>query len=251
VVAVDVFGQCANYAAIAELCQRFGVPLIEDAAEALGATFRGRPAGTFGDIGCFSFNGNKIITTSGGGMLITSNAQWAAQVRYLSAQARLDAPHYEHMDVGYNYRLSNLLAAIGRGQLRALDDRVARRRDNFRVYQEQLGDLPGLEFMPEIPHGYSTRWLTCASIDERQFGATADDVRLALGSQNIEARPVWKPMHLQPLYKLSRVRGGQVSEALFRQGLCLPSGSAMTEAHLHRVISGVKDTWKHQRHHAA
>lgn len=237
VIAVDVFGQCADYASISELCRQYKVPLIEDAAESLGAEYHGCPAGTLADIGCFSFNGNKIITTSGGGMLVTKSNEQAEQVRHLATQARMPTPHYEHEDIGYNYRLSNLLAAIGRGQLRVLDERVNRRRQNYCDYLDRLGDLPGLEFMPETEEGRSTRWLTCLLVDPGLFGATANDVRLALEAENIEARPVWKPMHLQSVNSDCRVRGGQVAEALFQRGLCLPSGSNLLSHDLDRVAS--------------
>lgn len=240
VICVDVFGQCADYEAITKICRFHEVPLIEDAAEALGAAYQDRPAGAFGEIACFSFNGNKIITTSGGGMLVTDRADWAARVRHLSTQARDPAPHYEHSEVGYNYRMSNLLAAVGRGQLQSLAERVRKRRAIFARYVEQLGDLPGISFMPEIEGGHSTRWLTCILVDAQQFGATREDIRLALDRENIEARPVWKPMHLQPAHQHCARQGGAVSERLFDIGLCLPSGSSMTEEDQQRVINIVR-----------
>jgi dTDP-4-amino-4,6-dideoxygalactose transaminase len=240
VLAVDIVGQCADYEPIRELCRKYAIPLIEDAAEALGATYCGRPAGTFGDIGCFSFNGNKIITTSGGGMLVTENKEWADRVRFLATQARDPAPHYEHSQIGYNYRLSNLLAAVGRGQLQVLDDRVARRRENCAAYQAALRDLPGIDFMPELPQGRSTRWLTCIIVDPSRFGATREDIRLALERENIEARPIWKPMHAQPAHAGCRVRGGRVSERLFELGLCLPSGSNLRPEERDRVVDIVR-----------
>ena len=240
VVAVDLFGQCADYQPIRELCRSYETPLIEDAAEALGATYCGQAAGTFGQIGCFSFNGNKIITTSGGGMLVTECRALADRARSLASQARHSCPEYEHLETGYNYRMSNLLAAVGRGQLRVLDERVRRRRANFGYYQQVLGDLPGIAFMPEHPQGRSTRWLTCITVDPQRFGATREDVRLALEKENIESRPVWKPMHLQPPYAGCRVRGGPVAEGLFRQGLCLPSGSNLSEGDLARVVDIIR-----------
>jgi pyridoxal phosphate-dependent aminotransferase EpsN len=240
VLAVDVLGQCADFAPIQKLCRFYEIPLIEDAAEALGATYEGRLAGTFGKIGCFSFNGNKIITTSGGGMLITEHKDMADRARFLAYQARDPAPHYEHSEIGYNYRMSNLLAAVGRGQLRVLDGRIERRRANFRFYKKALGDLPGIEFMPEHKSGRSTRWLTCILVDPAKFGATREDVRLALEQENIESRPVWKPMHLQPAHSGHRVRGGAVSEAIFRDGLCLPSGSNLIPDDLNRVADIVR-----------
>ena len=241
VIVVDVFGQCAEYRLIAKLCKEYKVPLIEDAAESLGAEYQGQPAGTLADIGCFSFNGNKIITTSGGGMLVTQNRQWADKVRHLATQARLPAPHYEHEEIGFNYRLSNLLAAIGRGQLRALDDRVRKRRANFQYYQDHLEAFPGVEFMPESSGSHSTRWLTCLLIDPVLFGCDSESVRVALEAENIEARPVWKPMHLQPVNTDCRVRGGSVSEELFQRGLCLPSGSNLSKNDLQRVVEIVSD----------
>ncbi len=242
VVVVDLYGQCADLESVAALCARHEVPLIEDAAEALGATYRGRSAGTFGAAGVFSFNGNKIITTSGGGMLVTRDEATARHARKLATQAREIAPHYEHTEVGYNYRLSNVLAGIGRGQLRVLEDRVAARRHNFSYYQARLGDLPGLAFMPEAPWGRATRWLTCLAIDPERFGADREAVRRALEAENIEARPLWKPMHLQPVYAGYDCAGGAVAEGLFARGLCLPSGSALTDADLHRVAETVRRT---------
>jgi dTDP-4-amino-4,6-dideoxygalactose transaminase len=236
VLAVDVLGQCAEFEPIRAVCADHDAVLVEDAAEALGATYQGRSAGTFGHIGCFSFNGNKIITTSGGGMLVTDRQDWADAARFLATQARDPAPHYEHHQLGYNYRLSNLLAAVGRGQLQALDDRVARRREIFRHYQQTLGQLPGVQFMPEPPEMQSTRWLTCLTIDPDALGVSCDEIRVALESHNIEARPLWKPMHQQPLYAGCHHVGGEVSEDLFRHGLCLPSGSSMTDSDLTRVV---------------
>jgi len=240
VIAVDLYGQCADYEPILETCRGFEVPLIEDAAEALGATYQGRAAGTFGATGTFSFNGNKIITTSGGGMLVTDRSDWAQKARFLATQARDPAPHYEHSQIGYNYRMSNLLAAIGRGQLRVLDARVDQRRANYRFYRERLGDLPGLSFMPEHPAGRPTCWLTCVTIEPGEFGATREDVRLALERENIESRPVWKPMHLQPVFAGCRIRGGDVARDIFESGLCLPSGSNLTERQRMRVVEIVR-----------
>lgn len=239
IVAVDLYGQCADYARLCAVADEFGVPLIEDAAEALGATRDGRPAGSFGALAVFSFNGNKIITTSGGGMLVTENEEWAKRARFLATQARDPAPHYQHSVVGYNYRLSNLLAAVGRGQLRVLTDRVATRRAHFDAYARQLGPLPGVAFMPEPAGCRSTRWLTCMTVDPERFGATREDLRLHLESLDIEARPVWKPMHLQPVFADFRVRGGAVAERLFDHGLCLPSGSSLSEADRARVIEAI------------
>ena len=236
VVTVDLYGQCADYDAILPLCDRHGIPVIQDAAEALGATYRGHMAGGQGRIGVFSFNGNKIITTSGGGMLVSDDVELVRRARFLATQARDPAPHYQHSVVGYNYRLSNLLAAVGRGQLRRLDDRVARRRAINQRYREGLGQLPGLGFMPEAAYGTATFWLTCVTVDASAFGAEPDAIREHLEAQNIECRPVWKPMHLQPVFDGAPVVGGAVSADLFARGLCLPSGSSMTDADVDRVM---------------
>jgi sugar O-acyltransferase (sialic acid O-acetyltransferase NeuD family) len=236
VVLVHLYGQSADVAPILEACDRYGVPLVEDAAEALGAQYRGRSPGTFGRFGVFSFNGNKIITTSGGGMLVSPVETEIARVRFLASQAREAAPHYEHRTTGFNYRLSNVLAAIGRGQLRRLPERVAARRRNFAFYQEALGGVPGLSFMPEAPYGSSSRWLSVVLVDPALFGATALEVSRHLERADIEARPVWKPMHLQPLFAGCRTVGGAVAESLFRRGLCLPSGSALGDAQRSRVV---------------
>jgi pyridoxal phosphate-dependent aminotransferase EpsN len=240
VVVVHLYGQSADLDPIVEACARHGVALVEDAAEALGATYRGRAPGTFGKVGIFSFNGNKIITTSGGGMLVSDDDALVAHARKLATQARDPAPHYEHTEIGYNYRLSNVLAGIGRGQLRVLEERVLARRRNFDFYTVALGGLPGVEFMPEAPWGRHTRWLTTLTIDPELFGADREAVRLALEAENIEARPVWKPMHLQPVFARYERVGGEVAEGLFRDGLCLPSGSNLTEADLIRVVEVVR-----------
>lgn len=244
VVVVDIYGQCADYAALGEVCRTADVPLVEDAAEALGAQYQGRPAGTFGVFGCFSFNGNKIITTSGGGMLVTADEQAARRARFLATQARDPAPHYEHSQIGYNYRMSNLLAAVGRGQLSVLESRVAKRRENFAFYRQTLGQLPGISFMPEPASCRSTRWLTCIVVDPARFGATREDIRLALDAENIEARPVWKPMHLQPVFRDCRCYGGAVSAHLFDNGLCLPSGSSLSATDRERVVDVIRKVGK-------
>lgn len=239
VVVVHLYGQSADIDPILEACNYYGIPLIEDAAESLGATYKGRSPGTFGKIGIYSFNGNKIITTSGGGMLVSNDEQLVSKARFLATQARDQAPHYEHSEIGYNYRLSNVLAGIGRGQLRVLSQRVAARRRNFHIYQKALGKLPGIEFMPEVSFGQATRWLTCLTIDQAAFGASREQVRLALAEQQIESRPVWKPLHLQPVFADCECVGGAVSEDLFARGLCLPSGSNLTVDDLERVINAV------------
>jgi len=243
VILVHLYGQSADIDPILEACNAYEIPLIEDAAEALGATYKGRSPGAFGKIGIYSFNGNKIITTSGGGMLVSDDPDLVAQARFLATQARDPAPHYQHSEIGYNYRLSNVLAGIGRGQLRVLKDRVAARRHNFEVYQQELGNLPGLEFMPEAAFGRATRWLTCLTIDPTRFGSNREQIRLSLAQQQIEARPVWKPLHLQPVFSGCECIGGAVAENLFNRGLCLPSGSNLISEDLERVINGIKGLW--------
>jgi pyridoxal phosphate-dependent aminotransferase EpsN len=240
VILVHLYGQSADIDPILEACQTYGVPLIEDAAEALGATYRGRTPGTFGRIGVYSFNGNKIITTSGGGMLVSGDETLVRQARFLATQARDPAPHYEHSQQGYNYRLSNVLAAIGRGQLKVLADRVAARRHNFVMYQQALQDLPGLSFMPEPAFGRASRWLSCLTIQPEVSGLDRDALLQALAAAEIEARPVWKPLHLQPLFRDCEVIGGAVAAELFAQGLCLPSGSALTDGERERVIAVIR-----------
>lgn len=242
IVVVDLYGQCADYDAILGACQEYGVPVIEDAAEALGATYRGRPAGSFGSIGVLSFNGNKIITTSGGGALLSDDEDLVGRARYLASQARAPAAHYEHEEVGYNYRLSNLLAAIGRAQLARLDTLVKRRREINQAYRAGLRGLDGIAFLPEAPGGQSTCWLTCALLDEARLGVGPEHVRKHLETHNIEARPVWKPMHLQPVYRDCRIVGGAVAEDLFARGLCLPSGSSLSVEMQARVIDAFLET---------
>jgi dTDP-4-amino-4,6-dideoxygalactose transaminase len=239
VVLVHLYGQSADIEPIKEACDTYEIPLIEDAAESLGATYKQRSPGTFGKIGIYSFNGNKIITTSGGGMLISDDEDLVAKTRFLATQARDRAPHYQHSEIGYNYRLSNVLAGIGRGQLRVLGDRVAARRRNFEIYQQALGNVPGIEFMPEAAFGRATRWLTCLTIDPTAFGADREQVRMALAQQHIEARPVWKPLHLQPVFADCECIGGAIAEDLFERGLCLPSGSNLTTEDLERVIHAI------------
>ncbi len=235
-VTVDLYGQCADYAALSAAATLHGIPIIEDAAEALGATYGDKPAGSLGALGVFSFNGNKIITTGGGGMLVSNRAQWIDKARFWSTQARDKAPHYEHSEIGYNYRLSNLLAAVGRAQLRVLDARVAARRQNNVFYRAALAKTPGVTFMPEAPYGRSTAWLTCITIDPVEFGATREEVRLHLEKHDIESRPVWKPMHLQPVFHACRAVGGAVAADLFAHGLCLPSGSSLTDGDRSLII---------------
>jgi len=235
-VLVHLYGQAADLDPIVRLCERYGVPLVEDAAEALGATYHGRHPGTFGCSGVLSFNGNKIITTSGGGALVSNDQACIAHALKLATQAREPLPHYEHAEIGYNYRLSNILAAVGLAQLQVLEERVEARRRNFEAYRAGLSDLPGLTFQPEAPWGRHTRWLTCIQIEPAGFGADRESVRLALEAGNIESRPLWKPMHRQPVFAGCAAFGGGVADILFERGLCLPSGSAMASSDIDRVV---------------
>ena len=247
VMLVHLYGQSADIDPIIKLCQRYNVPLIEDAAEALGASYKGRCPGTFGTIGIYSFNGNKIITTSGGGMLVSDDEKLVKKARFLATQARDPAPHYQHSHIGYNYRLSNILAGIGRGQLQVLKERVEARRRNFETYSLALGNLPGIEFMPEAEFGRATRWLTCLTIDPQAFGADREELRLALDRIKIESRPVWKPLHLQPVFAGCESIGGAVAEDLFTRGLCLPSGSNLTSEDLQRVTEGIRAVYEEKK----
>ena len=239
-IPVDIYGQCADYGDIEPLCEDHDVPMIEDAAEALGARYLERPAGSFGGAAALSFNGNKIITTSGGGALVTDDGDWAERARFLATQARDPAPHYQHSEIGYNYRMSNLLAALGRSQLADLERRVEAKRRHNAAYRELLGDLPGVDFMPEAAGSRSTFWLTCLTIDPELAGTDREEVRLHLESLDIESRPAWKPMHLQPVFADCKVYGGDVSARLFANGLCLPSGSSMSEEDRQRVVDGFR-----------
>jgi dTDP-4-amino-4,6-dideoxygalactose transaminase len=258
VVPTDLYGQCADLGRILPVCRRYGVPVIVDAAESLGATCNGQPSGSGAKAAVYSFNGNKIITSSGGGMLVSEDQDFIAWARFLSQQARDPAPHYEHSQIGYNYRMSNIVAAIGLGQLHYLAERVRRKREIFDDYYRALGELPGVSFMPEAHYGAGNRWLTVVLIHPERFGADRETVRQALEQENIESRPVWKPMHLQSAFIVdadtnrmrpihnsngrypARAVGGQVAEQLFDRGLCLPSGTAMTEDELRRVITIIR-----------
>ncbi|TWU49906.1 putative pyridoxal phosphate-dependent aminotransferase EpsN [Candidatus Brocadiaceae bacterium B188] len=237
VIIVHLYGQSANMNPIMNLCNQYGIPLIEDAAESLGAYYKERHTGTFGKFGIFSFNGNKIITCSSGGMLVSDDEDLIRKAKFLATQARDPAPHYQHSHIGYNYRLSNVLAGIGRGQLRILAERVQARRDNFDFYKRELGGLPGIQFMPEAEFGRSNRWLTCLTLDPSGCGSTREDMRLALEAENIESRPVWKPLHLQPVFRNCPYYGSGVAEELFNKGLCLPSGSNLSRDDLQRVVN--------------
>ena len=234
VVTVDLYGQCADHAPILERCAAEGIPVIEDAAEATGATWEGRSAGTFGELGVFSFNGNKLLTTGGGGMIVTADPEVAARARHLATQAREPVLHYEHVEVGFNYRLSNLLAAVGLGQLGRLDDLLARRAANRRFYEDAFADLVGVGFNPIDDRGEPNHWLTVMVLDA-EAKAGPDAVIAALDAVDIEARPAWKPMHRQPVYAGHRMFGGAVSDDIFARSLCLPSGSSLSDADLERV----------------
>lgn len=242
IITVDLYGACADHDGVDALCREHGIPIVEDAAEALGATYKGRQAGTLGDIGVFSFNGNKIITTSGGGMLVTDDGERARRVRNLATQARDPAPHYEHSRVGFNYRLSNLLAAVGRAQLASLERKLARRAEIYETYVDALTGCPGLTFLDAPQTGSSNHWLTCVLIDPGLATASRDDVRSTLGSMGIESRPVWKPLHAQKVWEDAPVVGGAVSERLFAMGLCLPSGSSLSPQQQDEVIQAVRST---------
>jgi dTDP-4-amino-4,6-dideoxygalactose transaminase len=244
VLVVNLYGQSADMDALMPICERFGVPMMEDAAESVGALYKGRASGSFGRVGVYSFNGNKIITTSGGGMLVSDDARLAARARKLATQAREPAPHYEHHEIGFNYRMSNVLAGIGCGQLRVLEQRVASRRRVFGIYREALADLAQVQWMPE-PAGFrSTRWLSCFTLDGANAQARRDEVLRSLERHSIEARPVWKPMHMQPLYHgapyFAHSEADDVSMRLFDSGICLPSGSNLTDQELTRVIDHLR-----------
>ena len=237
-VPTDLYGQSVDLGTLETLVAKYDVRLIVDSAESLGASIGGRRSGTGGDAAILSFNGNKIITTSGGGMLVTRHKHWAEQARFLATQARDPAPHYEHSTYGYNYRLSNICAAIGLGQMQVLEARVRRRREIFARYKAALEGL-GIEFMPEPSNCHSTRWLTALSIDPDKTGVSREDIRLMLLEHQIESRPLWKPMHLQPLYAGANYHGSGLDENLFENGLCLPSGSDMTDEQQEEVIDRV------------
>lgn len=251
VITVDLYGQCADYGAIRNLCDRYGVPLIEDAAEALGATYAGQAAGTFGDSAILSFNGNKVITTSAGGMFLSDREDWAQQARFLATQARAPALHYEHAAVGYNYRMSNLLAAVGRGQLPSLATKVDRRRAINARYRQLLSGIPGIDFMPEANYGRGTSWLTVITVDPKAFGADRDAVISRLAEHDIEGRPAWKPMHRQPVFADHPCRGREIADRIFDRGVCLPSGSSLADEEVDEVAGLVSSTRKRKRRPAA
>jgi dTDP-4-amino-4,6-dideoxygalactose transaminase len=243
VIGVHLYGMPARLEEVLSVCARYEVPFIEDAAEALGSSYHGRRLGSFGTFSVLSFNGNKIITTSGGGALLSPESTFIERARFLATQARDPAPHYQHSQVGYNYRLSNVCAGIGRGQLEVLDERVAQRRANFYYYVQELSQLPGVAFQPELAGFFSNRWLSCLTVDPDAAGTTREAIRLRLEAANIEARPLWKPMHLQPVFREAPYVGGRVAEVLFERGLCLPSGSNLSPADRQRVVEVVQGTF--------
>lgn len=237
VLVVHLYGLSADMDPIMELCQKHNVTLIEDAAESLGTTYKGRYTGTFGEYGIFSFNGNKIITTSGGGMLVSNNEERIAKVRFWSTQARDNARHYQHSELGYNYRMSNVVAGIGRGQLKVLDQRIAKKKYVYEYYKKELGCLEGVEMMPMNEWQDSNCWLSCMTLSGK---VRPLDIMLALEAENIESRPIWKPMHMQPFFEKYDFVGEGVSQKLFENGVCLPSDTKMSNADLERIVSIIK-----------
>ncbi len=241
IIPVHLYGMPAKMDEITKIAATYGVPIIEDAAEALGSSLNGKACGSFSDFGVLSFNGNKIITTSGGGALISNKEEHIKMARFLSTQARDNAPHYQHSHIGYNYRMSNISAGIGRGQMLVLQDRVNQRRKNYEFYKTQLAGFDGIELLEEKDGAYSNRWLTCITVDpSKTKGISREDIRLALDTENIESRPLWKPMHLQPVFADAPFYGDGTAEKLFEMGLCLPSGSNLTTEDLNRVIIIIK-----------
>ncbi|AOY52881.1 Lipopolysaccharide biosynthesis protein RffA [Clostridium perfringens] len=245
VIVVNLYGQSADMDKIIEICKKYNVPIIEDAAESLGATYKGKYSGTFGEYGIYSFNGNKIITTSGGGMLVSNNEEGIAKVRFWSTQARDKARHYEHTELGYNYRMSNIVAGIGRGQLRVLEDRIAKKKEIFETYKEAFKEIEDIEMMPVCEYGEPNYWLTTITLNENSKVKPLDII-LALEKENIESRPIWKPMHIQPYYKENDFYSHNdenevsVSEDIFNRGVCLPSDTKMTKEEQERVIKIIK-----------
>lgn len=239
-ILAHLYGQCADLEKIISLCNHYDIPLIEDAAESLGATYNGQQTGTFGTFGVYSFNGNKILTTSGGGMLVSANKELIEKARFYSTQARDDAPYYEHTDYGYNYRMSNILAAIGVAQMEVLQERIATRRQIFEWYTQELGDIAEITFMPELSDTKGNRWLTTLTFEHTD----PNRIRLALEEENIESRPLWKPMHLQPLFSNALCFQNGTSHSLFEKGLCLPSGTKMIHDDVERVCSLLKKVLK-------
>ncbi len=244
-IPVHLYGVPAKMEEIMAIAANYEIPVIEDAAEALGSNINGKACGTFGQLGVLSFNGNKIITTSGGGALISENEEHIKKARFLATQARDNAPHYQHSHIGYNYRMSNICAGIGRGQMLVLNDRVNQRRNNFEFYKNSFANIDGISFVNELPGYFANRWLTCILVDpSKTGGVTREDIRIELGKENIECRPLWKPMHLQPIFENSPFFGDGTSERLFEQGLCLPSGSNLSSSDLNEVANNIKSVLK-------
>jgi dTDP-4-amino-4,6-dideoxygalactose transaminase len=240
VLVVHLYGLAADMDPIAALCKKYGKILIEDAAESLGTLYKGKSTGTFGDYAIFSFNGNKIITTSGGGILLADNEERIQKTRFWATQARDPARHYQHSEIGYNYRMSNIVAGIGRGQLKVLDRRLAKKKEIFEFYKKELDELEGVDFMPVNDWNEPNFWLTCITLSGK---VKALDIMLELEKHNIETRPIWKPMHLQPLFEGYPCIGGEVSASLFETGVCLPSDTKMTEEDMNRICGIIKGLW--------
>lgn len=240
IIPVHLYGMPANMPELSAIAAEYNIPILEDAAEALGSSINGRLCGTFGEIGVLSFNGNKIITTSSGGALVAQNPEYIEKAKFLSTQARDQAPHYQHSHIGYNYRMSNVCAGIGRGQMAVLNSRIKSRRSNFEYYRKELAEIKGIQFLEE-PQGYfSNRWLTTIVVTASNGANSCEKIRMALEAENIESRPLWKPMHMQPVFANAPYYGENICEKLFGSGLCLPSGSNMTEEDAHRVVESIK-----------
>ncbi len=245
IIPVHLYGMPAKMKEIGEIAERYSIPIVEDAAEALGSRYKNQVCGSFGVMGVLSFNGNKIITTSGGGALLSNDESLVKKARFLATQARDAAPHYQHSEIGFNYRMSNVLAGIGRGQMEVLNERVSQRRANFERYKTLLKDVPGVEFQPEPADSCSNRWLTTITIDPgKTNGIDRETVRLTMEKEQIETRPLWKPMHMQPVFADFPYFGGKVAENLFDKGLCLPSGSNLTETEWERISLLLQSIWK-------
>ena len=243
IILVHLYGYPAKLDQFLEISNKYNIPIVEDAAEAIGSKYKDQPLGTFGEIGIFSFNGNKIITTSSGGALISKNKEFIKKAKFLATQSRDNSPHYEHSEIGYNYRMSNVCAAIGIGQLEVLESRVVKRRFIYNYYKENLSCIPFISFVDDLDEYYSNRWLTTILISEKSV-ISREDIRLRLLENNIESRPLWKPMHMQPVFSSYKSYINGVSEDLFKRGLCLPSGSIMQEKDLNRVVDIIKDLYE-------
>ena len=242
VMPVHLYGMPAKMDKIIEICSKYDIPVLEDAAEALGSRFKGQCCGTFGQFACLSFNGNKMITTSGGGALVCSNPEAASKTKFYATQARDNAPHYQHSHIGYNYRMSNICAGIGRGQMYVLDEHISRRREINSIYRQLLSKIKGLSIFHNPTSDFeSNHWLTCIIIDPSVAGFSREDLRLKMESENIETRPLWKPMHLQPVFANCPFYGDGTSEKLFEQGLCLPSSPILTKEDIQRIVNVIKD----------